>query len=362
MRKIISFIIVLATVLAMVSCGGYDPVESTEEEAETVFNISFGEYEYEVAYELYRTFFLNHKSTVDKGDTSVWSGPDKDQYIEKIDRLILSDICEIYSVFAVCESVGIDIYSDTVEDTIEDYITASVEGGSVDDMVFDGYDGDYDEYLDSLKSLNMNYSVQKLLFRYAICSELLDAYYAPVSEGGTLEFTKDDVKHFYYNDCIRVIKPYFKTVTDLEKEINSLSKMNLIKQGIEARAGDEDNVCTYIITNSGLGEDLRDGIIIGRYNLDESFYGELTRIAFSLPMYGVSDPIQIFSGGTSGYHILYRTEPNAENFEKCYSSIESAYVDNRLGKLLCDTKAALIASAVATSALTDRDRASISMG
>ena len=34
-----------------------------------------------------------------------------------------------------------------------------------------------ENYLEGLKNLNMNYSVQKLLFRYAVCSALLDSYY-----------------------------------------------------------------------------------------------------------------------------------------------------------------------------------------
>ena len=368
MKKLISLLLFVATLFTFVSCGDddeekkYAPVESTAEESEAVYTLTYGEKTYNVPYELYRAFFLNHKSEVDKGNGAVWSGADKQKYINEIDALVLSDITDIYSVFALCESVGIDIYSETVEGSIEQYIIASVEGGTVGGMVFQGYGGDYNAYLANLKALNMNYSVQALLFRYAVCSEMIDAYFASSSNGGTLAVQKDTVRSFYYNECVRVIKPFFPTVTDLDKEINSAKRMNTIKEGMVARASDEDAVCTYIITMSTEGENIRNGYFIGRYSLDQSYYGELTSVAFSLGMHEVSDPIQIFSGGNSGYHILYRAEQSDANFEACYSSIEKAYVDNYIGKLLFNTKSTLTASAVATSALNNRDRASISMG
>lgn len=365
MKRIIAFLLLIATILALVGCGdgdGYQPVESTREEAETVYNIAFGDYDYEVPYELYRAFFLTHKSTVDKGNSAVWSSSDKDKYISEIDTLILDDICEIYSVFALCDSVGIDIYSETVEDSIEEYVIASVEGGSVDNMSVAGYDGDYEKYLESLKERYMNYSVQALLFRYAICSEMLDAYFASTADGGNLAVTEDDVRHFYYNESVRVIKAFYPTATDSDKKINTLETMISIKSGIEQRAENEDAACTYIIgTHHTFGDALRDGYVIGRYNLDESFYSELIDTAFSLDMHEVSDPIQIYAGGSSGYHILYRVATSESNFNSCYEAIESAYVDNHIGKQLHDVRIALISSARATTALIDRDRASISM-
>ena len=148
MKRFCTLLLLLALcvscLLPLCSCGDskYERVESTDEEKRIVMRLELGEKTYDVRYELYRALFLNLKSTVDGGDETVWEGEQSEAYVEQIDVLILDRICEIYSAFALCDELKIDIYSSKVEDTIDEYIRADVDGG--EGVV--GY-GSYEKYL-----------------------------------------------------------------------------------------------------------------------------------------------------------------------------------------------------------------------
>ena len=362
-RNIIIFLLLISTLLSLVGCTKYKPVKSTEEEAETVITIKFDDEEYEVPYELYRTFFLNYKERVDNGDSTVWQSENKDKYIKEIESLIIESICEIYAVFHLCLKEGIDPFSRTVNKTIEDYVTASVEGGSVDDMFFVGHNGDYEAYLNKLKKNNMNYSVQEILFRSAICSELLDEHYEKnLDNKGNAIFTKEDVKSFYESDSsVRVIQQYFPLMTELDKEINSEENVNAIRHEMLLRADDEYALGTYLISNSTANEELRDGYLIAKYSLNQTYYKELTDAALSLSNHEVSDVIKVINGSTDGYYILYKIEKTSSHFNKCYSKIEAVYIANLIGEKLHTAKLGLIAGVTKTGVLINIDYSKISM-
>lgn len=362
MKRIIALLLALAAVLPLAACTKYKPVKSTAEEAETVFTLSLDGFEYEVPYELYRTFFLNYKATVDGGDAGVWSGDNKDEYVAKIDALALGDICEIYSVLHLCRKVGIDPYSDIVEDSIADYVTVSVEGGSIDGMPIEGHGGDYDAYLERLAELNMNYSVQELLFRYAVCSELLDAYYDKDSGDGTLSYTSEDVRAFYDSaDTARVITLFLGTASELDKEINTDERISKIREGMEERSHDEDALCSYLLSVSTESEELRDGMVIAKYSLDRMYYGELCDAALALGMHSVSEPVKITAGGASGCYLLYKVGKDSSHFDSCYEDIEAAYVQNVIGTALNEAREGLLLSAAKSPSLSERDYSSISI-
>lgn len=363
MKKIVSLILAITSLFLLTACAKYKPVSSTKEEAQTVMTLSFEDIEYEVPYELYRTFFLNHKSEIDGGDSSVWVGAERQRYIDAIDAIIIPEICDIYSVFHLCNKADIDIFSSVVEQTIEDYIEVSVDGGTLDDSIIEGHDGDYDAYLARLKELNMNYSVQVILFRYAVCSELLDVYYYDKNTGdGALKYTREDVKAFYDSDeCVRVINHFFDLSTPINKEINTDARIDKIQKGMQDRASDEDAVCTYLISETMLSEELRDGMIIARNSLDPIYYSELTDAAFALDMHEVSDKIELSSGAVEGVYLLYRAGKSDSHFESCYSDIESVYAQNVIGEKLALAKAGLIKSAEKTDVLINYDYSSIKM-
>ena len=359
-KRWLALSLLIAICLCATSCG-YRAVKSTKEEQKTVLTMSIDGEKYEVAYELYRAFFLQLKSEVDGGDESVWTSENKDEYIAKIDEMIYSRIADIYAVIHLCDKLGINLYSRNVKKTIKNYIKASVEGGSIDDSVFEGFGGDYDAYLAHLKSMYLNYSVQELLFRYTIANILLADYYADKIDDGAYNFTRDDVKAFYDSDeCVRVLQMFLPTTSEIDKIINTPERAQKLRDGV-AELTYEYAVGSYMISNSLATEELRNGFFIGKWSLDSIYYEKLTDAAFSLDIGETSEVIEIYTGASNGYFIIYRCEKSDDNFESCYTDIESTYIQNRMGKSIDEIKIELIKNTVTTKELDNLDRSTISM-
>ncbi len=363
MKKIVTLVLLLSLCLSLFACGNkYEPVESTEEEKQVMYTMTLDGKKYEVAYELYRAFFLQYKSKVDGGNDEVWTSGHREEYISEINDMIFDRISDIYAVFHLCDKVGINVYSDVVEDTISDYIKVSVEGGSIDDMRFDGFGGDYDAYLAHLKAGNMNYAVQTLLYRYSIAYLMLEDYYADkVSDTDNVSYTREDVKEYYDSDeCVRVLEAFLSTTTETDKLINTKERAERLRDGV-AQQSNEYDVGTYMISNTLSAEGLRDGTVIGKHSLDPAYYADLTLTAFSLSVGETSGVVEVITGASNGYYILYRTEKSDENFEKCYEQIEASYILNLIGTDIFDTAAALKISIDETNAFITLVHSNISM-
>ena len=371
MKRIISLILIFSALFALVSCGEseYPPVESTEVEKQSALILTVDGEEYTVKYELYRAFFLAYKDSVDGGDSSVWNGADKDAYIEEIESIIISKCSEIYSVLHHSKKIGIDVYSDEYNEIVEGFITASVEGGYYDEIFIEGFGGNYEAYLESLKKSYLNYSVQDLLFRYTLEQEAIYDYYAGTLDGefleeaqkGALEYTKEDVESFYYNseECVRVLRIYRPM---LYVEADRIAE---IRESVANKAllGD-DAVLDYIIGSSGTNtgiEEIKNGMVIGRYSDDRMYYEERTEIAFSLDVGEASEVIKLYTVSEEAYEILYRIAKNNAHFDECYDEIVEVYIQNEIGKILYDCSSKLCESAVRSSLLESLDRAGITM-
>ena len=349
MKKLIAILLVLASLLALASCNNkeYTPIESTDEEARTVMTLSIDNKTYDIRYELYRAFFLTYKAEIDGGDESVWSGDKKDEYVARIDAIIINRIVEIYAAFAICNRIGFDVYSKDVENKIKENIRISVEGGSYGNAAIEGFDS-YDDYLASLKAINLNYSVQTLLFRYAIAVDAIDTYYIGTASSddvnvnltiGKIEYTKDDVKEFYDSDeCVRVLRASFQkkiSYTPLEKAENLRAALENAAQSKDTLEEMETAVVTAIMGN-GLysnAAEIRDGYVIGKYNLERSYYGEMTDAAFALEVGEVSSPIEVVTDVEDAYYVLYRSYKSDEHFEENYDTIKYVYLMNYVGEI-----------------------------
>ena len=314
MKKIISLILLLCLLFTLASCETtYEPIASTAEESATVMTIRYEGEEYTVPYELYRAFFLQLKSEVDGGNAAVWTGEEKEKYVEKIDGLILERIVDIYATFHIAKRIGIDLYSEENEEILDDYIRAGVEGGTVDGMNFEGFEGNYDAYLASLHEMNLNYSAQRTLLRYALASVLLDYYYKGSADTpGELKYTEDDVREFYFGEeCARVIEGYFP-----EGATNKTYEDLVTLRDRVAKASSETEAAVIIINAvTTVGEDILRGSIIGRYSRDSIYYSELTEAALSLSVGEASELIKVSTGFEDGYYVLYKTEKSESNFE-----------------------------------------------
>lgn len=365
MKKILAIFIFLLLTLSLASCGEskYPPVESTEEETRVVFTVTIDGEKYDVKYELYRALFTSLKSSVDGGDDSVWTGESKDEYIEKIDALILDHASEIYASLHICKKNGIDVYSDKFDEKIEEFIEIGVEGGEIDGVYFEGFGGDYEKYLKSLEDDGVNYSVQELMLRYSIATDTLTEYYAGNTDGndytdgavmGAIKYTEDDIKSFYNSEeCVRVIYAYLSSVAYKPERVEQ------IRDAIAAKS-DEDAVISYIIQYTTLGaSDIKAGMLIAKYNLDPRYYAEITDGAFELSLYETSEVYEFKNGSNDAYIILYRTDKDLDYFEKNYDKIVSVYLNNEIGKIIDETKLELIKSVSYTEYLNSLDRSEI---
>lgn len=378
MKKIIALILALAAILSLASCNrnkGYPPVKSTDEEARTVMTLSIDGDTYEVKYELYRTFFLTYKSQVDGGDSSVWQGANKDVYVERINELILNRITEIYAAFAVCERIGFDVYSKDVENKIKENVRISVEGGSYGSSTIGGYES-YDDYLAALKASNMNYSVQALLFRYAIAVDAIDTHYIGTASSddvdinlteGAIKYTRDDVKAFYNSDeCVRVLRSNFQKAIaydPIEKAYTLKARFEEAAASAESLEDKEKAVAKAIIDNgffSNPGE-VKAGFVIGRYSLERGYYGDMTDAAFAISEGEVSDPIEVVMGLENSLYILYRTYKSDEHFDANYDEIKNAYLTNYVGKISHGVAEELKSSVSYTEHFVNLDHSQIRM-
>ena len=366
MKRIICLILlIILSLMNFASCGGYDPVPSTEEEMQVVMTLALDGEEYEVKYELYRALFLTYKETVDGGDESVWSGDKKNEYIAAIHDMIVARITDIYATLHHAKAIGINMYSKSIDSKIEEYIKISIEGGTYGDETTPGYES-YDAYLAALAKIGINYSVQELIFRYSIALDMIAEHYLGTPkedllgnvsyDGGALKYTREDVESFYFSDdSVRYISAFVQS-----EYANAKKRAEALHERMKEHEGDDKAVSIEIYSSSISSDaDLNAGTVIGRYVLDGENYGGLTDAAFATPVGRVSDIVEATLGEAAGFFILYPIDKSSQHFESCYDYIAAVYAENEIGKLLTNTQNRLTQSAKATSVLESLDYSKI---
>ncbi len=355
MKKLLLLLSALIMMLALSSCGEtYEPVPSTEEEARVVMKLSIDGSDYDVKYELYRALFVGNRALVDGGDTSVWSGDNAEEYIEKINGIIKEKASYIYSVFHVAKKIGVNPYSVDADNMVKEAVRISVEGDST--AGYTGH-GSYDAYLAALAAEGLNYSVADLLLRYSWAYEKIYTYYAGETDsieglvGGKLDTSDESLRAFYNSDdSVRVLDAFFaegiRTGFWLDSFRSELvSKSSPLKQAL------------YIIQNSNViaSELIIDGevvgITVGRYSLEDLYYSEYIDEVFDMAEGEVSGVIYIDGindGESDGAHVIVRLEKDEEYFTNNKDLILDAYISNEIGKTIHTAKASLSASARVT--------------
>jgi len=368
MKKTLALIIILASMLSLAACGNedYPPVASTSEESEVVMTVTYEGEKYEVKYELYRALFLNLRETVDGGDATVWTGENKDEYINKIDSLIKARAAEIYAVLHIADEIGIDVYSKEYDDYVSEFVRATVEDDVFADSEIKVFDGDYDKYLAHLASLNLNYSVQDLLIRYSLATSEIYTYYAgnlgtedfvENTQIGKIKYTKEDVLKFYESDeCVRILR-----LTPPEHYTDA--RVSEIRAAlVEAAKVCEGAVAGYMINHTTTaGPDVENGELIAKHSHDREYYGALVDTAFATAQGTVSEVITIYADNREAATIIYRAEKNSLHFEKCYDDVVSVYLQNEVGKIIDTDTLAIAEGLTATAKLKSLDRSAISM-
>lgn len=366
MKRLVAFFLALMLLCSFCACTEYKPVKSTEEEARVILTLTVGGEEYEVRYELYRALFLNNKSEVDGGDAGVWSGDRRGEYIEKINKLIIDDAANIFAAIHICETeVDYNLYSAKADRRVEDFVEASVEGGT-DAKGF----GTYDAYLAYLKSQNLNYSVQDLLYRYYIALEEIDEYFIGDPDADsitdddiavpTLESPVEAVRAFYYSEsCKRVLYAYFSELADK----NPSFSINEFHRDMQSAAQRGRADVEAVIARSA-AQDIRTGIFLSKNAYNEDYLKVITDVAFTLGDEEVSEVITVDGTADStldGYYVLYGIEKSEDDFRQYYTQIRLAYMNEQLGLKLGAAKNALAASVTYSEAYATLNHATISM-
>ena len=364
-KKLTGLVLLLALALSLVACGGYEAIPSTEEEARVMMTFSYDGEKYEMRYELYRTMFLTYKSLIDDGDGSVWLGENKQEYIDRIDEIIISRVADIFATIHIAKKIGRDPYSAEADERVQELIKISVEGSSTEEGTIEGFGGDYDAYLASLKKYYMNYSVSELILRYSIAyNDIIDYYKGNFLEGeldeeikvGNLEFQEKNIQDFYNGDgSARVL------LATLDERSFSRERAEEIRDKIASFAN-ETSVQNYIITMSATtAEDAIDGVLIGKYSLEEAYFSEVTEAAFSLSEGETSAVIPVTTESGSYYYILYRTDKPESFYEENKADVYSVFADNEIGKIINEAKSGIIAAADEEALFGQLDRASVTM-
>ena len=346
MRRFLAVILLLTiciTTLSGCKKNKYKPVESSEEEARVVLSLSLGGNTYNVRYELYRTLFLTYKSEFDGGDHTVWSGDKKEEYIERINERIVSEAAEIFAVFELCARLGIDCYTDDIEDEIYDMITVSVEGGSFGEGYYEGFGGDYDAYLDSLSDIYHNYETAVLLMRYSIARRLVDEHYigSPLANDGSgritagaIDYTEEVIRNYYNSDdSSQILTTYVaEGVSYTPRELAEDIRLDVINA-----AKVSTNAVRILMINRGTPtavSELETGILVGRNSLSRD-YSELAEVASELSVGEVGRVVETVSAMEGRrYYIVYKMEKSDEFFAAKYAEIVEVYLYDTIGKNL----------------------------
>lgn len=362
MKKLLSLILILTMLLSLVSCGDemYEPVPSTNEESKVLMTFSFENEKYELKYELYRALFLNYSENYDGGDKSFWNTDAATAAKAEINKTVVNLAADIFATLHLAKAIGYDPFSRDADEKVNEYIKESVEGGTVK-----GFDGDYDAYLAHLKKLNLNYSVQTLLFRYSIAYDKVIEYYkgtedidAPTTdmESGALKYTEDDVKNFYNSDeSVRISIIVFNaeyiskdTVQDRRDKIAGYSTLtDALNYAVQFTPGDPD--------------DILKGAVIGKNSMDSSFYAEVTERAFAMNVGEVSPVISVATDKNIEYWVICKMEKSSDYIENDFEKLEEVYASQKIGEIIENVKLEILKSVSETDEMKKLDLSKISM-
>ncbi len=358
MKRIVLLILSLALCLSLFGCQKYEPQESTALESTPIANLRYEKKSYQVNYELFRMLFLSAKEVVSGGDLSKFEGAEAEALLEQARDVALDKIAVIYSVFALCNKLGIDLYSKEVDKKVEESITISIEGGATEGgEQLDGT-GSYEKYLESLKLFYANYATQDLMIRYSYGVSAIGSYYRGtyddygiLSAEGALSYKDEDINAYYNSTETRRILLGFTMEESIAASVCD-------RIGLLAVEGD---VVAELMSRTMANEaDGRLGMLIGKYSLDPLNYADVTEAAFSLDE-GCATVVEGKYNGRNGYFVLYRARKNNENLAENRERIESFYVENEIGKRYAEVKKALGESAVFTDFYKDLALADIDM-
>ena len=304
-----------------VSCGDgyYSPIKSSRKNRAVLATME----EHEVKYELVRFLFMNMLDEVDGGDRSLWDGDGADALWDTAMTQVFREISTIYATFDVCRKWGIDPEGDRIDEMVNAYIKADIDGTYLGGTFVEGY-GSVDAYKEALAATHSTDAVRRLLYRYSSCLTALYSFLAENRAQGELTVTEEQLTAFLTGgDCAHFNRVFIPITsrpgsTWEQKKADALAAAEKIHGDMLANLGDYDALIRVAFSKSysstttiADGEQIENGIWLGKAAADTSYSQALYNAIFETAPGAVSDVIET----PDGYYIIYGMSLTAEPLE-----------------------------------------------
>ena len=323
LRAISVLLLTALLLLSLTACGeNYKLRESSKKEATPVLTLGQDTVTFEVLY----TFFLNQCDKIPSFSAAYFDGAEGAARFTATLSAAIGEISEIYAMFAACREAGIDPYGEDVEEKILEYLKITVEGGTMGENELYGFDS-YDDYLAYIEEkFHMNDAVNRLMLRYAICEDLLMAYYA-----NTYPYTDADVAAYFASDaCVRIIWVSRTHDAMMQSKEENLAMMNRARTKLIE--GNHNGAIQYSL------EPATD-FYMGRYTLDDAYYSELIELAFAMNDGAVSEVLDL---GVEGFFVIKRLAKEDAHLQERHESITDIFLYDLQMENVLDTAAELM--------------------
>ena len=325
-RKGISlFLIILCLLTVLTSCEGdgyYAPIESDAKNNTVIAHVG----DEAIRYELLRFYFMHEHEKYDGGDSSVWSGENGQALFEQAMADILPDICEIYATFAVCRQYGIDPYSDAIDEEVNKYVKADIDGGNILGQPIEGY-GTVEAYQAALSARYLTDAVNRLIYRYTAVLTALQDYIAAYGDGDIV-VTDEELSNFFYGeDCARVNLVFISFESQGGSREEARARIEAIHEDMLSATSYDELIRVGFINSTTVPsyDELENGFYIGRHSTDNTYSEELAAAAFSLPAGQISDIIET----RDGYYILYGMSKDTSDLTERKDFLMNLYLTDR---------------------------------
>lgn len=348
LRGVLLALVCCALLVSLVGCGEgyYDPIKSSSLERTKVFETQ----EYEVAYELVRYVFMAHIDEFDGGDRSLWAGENASTLWQTAWDKILPELLELYATFDICKTWGIDPYGDAIDNTVEQYIKADIDGGYVSGQYIEGL-GSVDAYKEALAKTYSTDAVRRLYYRYSACLAALYSYVVENGAEGKVSVTDDQLLSYLAGDDYahinRVYIPFINQPGDnfQEKRQSAYDVVSRLRSKLLLASSYDEMVRTAFINSYSTDGAMVDydqaeyGLWLGKYTTDSAYNRQLYDVIFSIKPGEISDIIET----STGFYVVYGMEKDTTclDIPRLKEMVRNLYVEEGYNKQIFDQIATL---------------------